>query len=459
MSFSRVKPDNWAVNEKLTSAQQNQLDIDHAKAVDKTGDTITGNVHIGSGAFLTVDSGGQVKVVSGGQIRVESGGAYNAQSGSNTNFLSGSAATFNAGATLAMSGTMAFFSGDLSFDASSSFAAACVSQFAGNVEFNGSGVLGSMLVKVQTGADVRVKTGSRIYIENGGTAYFDTSATVEMLADIAFGTGHTSSYPNGSQIFFQGASTHTLTSTVTHASGSSETYASGASLTQSAGASWSLAGATTAASGSTITHASGSTETWSAGAVATFTAVPTFTNGLSATGGTTTFSSTVHMSGTTTITGGTNRLKLTSRLVQRRVNLADVRFGLMYFGGGIGQSPLYNASDDLILMKLETPGSASQGVSLPLDIPNNATLTRVEVDIDALSDADISLALRRNATTFASIAAPAPTGVNVLTVSELINRAASSYRLVISAESSGGFKIASINSVVMFYAVDEYDEG
>ncbi len=34
MAFTRVKPAGWAVNEKLTSAQMNALDIDHAAAVD-----------------------------------------------------------------------------------------------------------------------------------------------------------------------------------------------------------------------------------------------------------------------------------------------------------------------------------------------------------------------------------------------------------------------------------------
>ena len=48
MAFTRVKPDGWAVNEELTSAQANALDIDHANAVDKTGDVITGNVHVGA---------------------------------------------------------------------------------------------------------------------------------------------------------------------------------------------------------------------------------------------------------------------------------------------------------------------------------------------------------------------------------------------------------------------------
>lgn len=34
MTFSRIKPLGWGVNEKLTSAQMNALDIDHAAAVD-----------------------------------------------------------------------------------------------------------------------------------------------------------------------------------------------------------------------------------------------------------------------------------------------------------------------------------------------------------------------------------------------------------------------------------------
>lgn len=37
MTFSKVKGPGWAVGEQLTSAQMNQLDTDHAKAVDGTG--------------------------------------------------------------------------------------------------------------------------------------------------------------------------------------------------------------------------------------------------------------------------------------------------------------------------------------------------------------------------------------------------------------------------------------
>lgn len=288
MSFSRVKPDGWAANEKLTSAQQNQLDIDHAKAVDKTGDTITGNVHVGNAARITVDSGGQ--------IRVDSGGAYNAQSGSNMNFLNGASSTFNVGSTLAMLGSMAFFDGSLYMNSGSSFDVGCLAQFSGNVEFNGSGSLGSILVKVQSGADVRVKTGSRVYFENGSSAYFDTNANIDMLADIAFGTGHTSSYPNGSQIFYQGASTHTSTSVDTYATGSDLIVDNGATMTIKTGS------LVTAEASSTIILASS----------------PTMNAGFTASGSSSFISSeTLGITSTTTMVGTSNRLKLTARDVTR----------------------------------------------------------------------------------------------------------------------------------------------
>lgn len=54
MTFSLAKPGTWAVNEKLTSAQMNQLDADHVKSVDKTGDSITA---------------GLIQVTSSGEIR------------------------------------------------------------------------------------------------------------------------------------------------------------------------------------------------------------------------------------------------------------------------------------------------------------------------------------------------------------------------------------------------------
>jgi hypothetical protein len=56
MSFSKVNPPGWAFGDKLTSAQMNQLDADHANALDKSvaGDAIAGVVTIvGAGQIRT----------------------------------------------------------------------------------------------------------------------------------------------------------------------------------------------------------------------------------------------------------------------------------------------------------------------------------------------------------------------------------------------------------------------
>lgn len=450
MSFSRVKPDNWAVNEKLTSAQQNQLDIDHAKAVDKTGDTITGNVHIGSGAFLTVDSGGQVKVDSGGQIRVDSGGAYNAQSGSNTNFLSGASATFNDGSTLAMIGTMAFFGGDLSFDASSTFATACVSQFTGNVEFNGSGVLGSMLVKVQTGADVRVKTGSRIYVESGGSLVVANGAGVDVEGTIAFAATHISSYAASSQIFHQGITTHLSTNVDTYATGSqtvhatasTDTYQNGALLTQSSGSIWTMGGVTNLASGGALNLQSGS--------AVTFTSVPTLGNGFTASAGTSSIagtlnvSATANFSGTTTLTGSSNRLKLTSRSVTKRLVLSRA----LVIASGSPVSFNYDTANDTVEI-----GSGTT-IILDLDIPNNAVVT--EIEYTWTGTGNTQAAFRANAAVVTGIASHSSPGTYTISATETILRATTSYRFTFTETASN---VPKLTSVFVTYTVTEYSEG
>lgn len=60
MSFSLVNPSTWGVGDKLTSAQINALDADHADALDKTGDQITGTVTFGVGATLTAGVTGAI---------------------------------------------------------------------------------------------------------------------------------------------------------------------------------------------------------------------------------------------------------------------------------------------------------------------------------------------------------------------------------------------------------------
>jgi hypothetical protein len=67
MSHARVKPAGWAVNEKLTSAQQNQLDINVSESVDKTvaGDTVSGVLTFASASGVTMQSGSALTQNSG----------------------------------------------------------------------------------------------------------------------------------------------------------------------------------------------------------------------------------------------------------------------------------------------------------------------------------------------------------------------------------------------------------
>lgn len=87
MSFTRVKPGGYSVGGKVASGEFNQLDLDHANALDKTGDTITGTIHVGNGATLQFNSGGFLSLAPGSTVGA--GGTINLGSGSVTNVVSG----------------------------------------------------------------------------------------------------------------------------------------------------------------------------------------------------------------------------------------------------------------------------------------------------------------------------------------------------------------------------------
>lgn len=82
MSFTRAKPLGWAFGEILTSAQMNALDTDHANAIDKTGDSITGALTFSN---FTLASGSKVKL-GGTQTFTRTQPAGNAIPDSGTNW-------------------------------------------------------------------------------------------------------------------------------------------------------------------------------------------------------------------------------------------------------------------------------------------------------------------------------------------------------------------------------------
>jgi gp9/10-like protein len=85
MVFGRVKPNNWQINEKLTSSQMNQIDTNVSSSIDKTGETSAG------GGGVT----GEIDFKSGSELIFQSGSVVSTASGSGFTFQSGSSLTQN----------------------------------------------------------------------------------------------------------------------------------------------------------------------------------------------------------------------------------------------------------------------------------------------------------------------------------------------------------------------------
>jgi hypothetical protein len=82
MSFNRVKPSNYPSGGEVAHTEMNQLDIDHANALDKVGgDTITGPIVV-TGTSIDIDDtselfvDGELFIRSGGNFQVASGVTY-----------------------------------------------------------------------------------------------------------------------------------------------------------------------------------------------------------------------------------------------------------------------------------------------------------------------------------------------------------------------------------------------
>lgn len=91
MSISRIKPFDWAVNEKLTSSQINQIDTSLTYALDKRdgyADSLGSDVTVNSSGSLIFASGGSLTANSGsfvtfyGTTALATGGTFSASAGS-----------------------------------------------------------------------------------------------------------------------------------------------------------------------------------------------------------------------------------------------------------------------------------------------------------------------------------------------------------------------------------------
>jgi hypothetical protein len=113
MTILRIKSPDWAVNEKLTSAQQNALDTNVANALDKRSGQIDDLASV-----ITVRSTGALNCLSGATVSFASGSIFTVSSGtiatiamnsaSSMSFAASSSLTMAASSTLTVGGTYSF---------------------------------------------------------------------------------------------------------------------------------------------------------------------------------------------------------------------------------------------------------------------------------------------------------------------------------------------------------------
>lgn len=228
-----------------------------------------------------------------------------------------------------------------------------------------------------------------------------------------------------------------------------------------------------------VTFTPTSTTIFSFGSTLGFSNTPTFSFGFNAVGGTvtvstpavlsgstttissatTTLSGTeVNISGVATIVGSTRRLRLTPRSVTRKLNLAKARFGIMFFDGSVGQSPLYNEANASVVVKVDSVGPVTPiDVSFPIEIPNGCLLDSISVT--HIGDATVQYVLRRNSTSIGGIGATASPGTGVMPIGGItIDNSVNVYTIIAQVSTPGGFKVCEIESMSLTYTVSEYDE-
>jgi len=450
MSFSRIKPAGWAVNEKLTSAQQNALDIDHANAVDKYGDDYLGDMLLNGGARILIDSGAFLANLSGG--------IYQAQSGSNTNFEAGSfvtvkpSATWTNQGTMTSSGAVTLTGGSFTINSGVSTNIAASVSFNGttffsqpltcynNLVMSGNGVAGGVKLRVTSSAYLDMESLSRQRFFSGTTLEMQSGSTGSFSGSHSWFSGASCSWALGSTCSYFGASTHQNGATLTHANGSTETYASGSILAQSNGSSWSMGGGQTLISGGT----------WiaNAGSVITINTSPTFGAGFTVSSGTTQINGTaINLSAvTTTLTGAGNKLKLTPRSVTRTYNPS----------AAVSTSTI-SLSPTTGVPALPSAAGSGQSLILPFTPPNGAIMTNITITWGSPGAPSVTCTVYRGNVEIVTPNNSSSFGTKSFSLTELCNTTTEHYRMVVTRIS--GASDITLVSATATYTVSEYADG
>ncbi len=160
--FTRANGAGWAANAELTAAQCNQIDLDHAASVNRTGGSITGTVNVTTAAGTVTVEGGATP------------GALEWESGSTTTFQSGSTLTWAAASVPTI---------------------ACASEWTGVVTLS-SGTAHLIDGTPVGGLSAKLKTasGGRLQLGDGDFPTFSANRSRVLCVDLAaievvYGTG------------------------------------------------------------------------------------------------------------------------------------------------------------------------------------------------------------------------------------------------------------------------------
>jgi hypothetical protein len=263
MSLTRVKPSGWVTNEKLTSAQINNVDINITYALDKrSGQTDT------LASVITVASTGQVIFDTGSELIF------------NNSLIQGDTSVsllVNSGSDFTFTGTI--LQGSI-------FADLTVGPFS-QITFSDTGIQGTIFTSLH------LITGSQLTFDAGSGVSFSGSAQTT----------------SGSTFTFNGNSSHT--------SGSSETFLSGSSLLLNFGSTLTSAGTTTL---NGVTNVNGSI---SLNGTTTTTGVLNCNGPINLIGSTSVSGSLTATTSAVTMADftltGTNKVKLVSRTYTRKI--------------------------------------------------------------------------------------------------------------------------------------------
>ena len=171
MSISRVKPLNWAVNEKLTSAQQNALDANSTYALDKRSgqtDILFSSVSVASGGTIAFVSGSSLTAAAGVTATIDSLITFRG------------AAVFTTGGSVSFASTITVAStGVLNSAGTSNYSSAAAINYNGNtITYTNASLNGTVSANLgfSTGSNVSLATGSTF--TNSGTTNISGTATL-----------------------------------------------------------------------------------------------------------------------------------------------------------------------------------------------------------------------------------------------------------------------------------------